>query len=517
MHVTKIYTRTHARRSLFHTAFFRGMSQIATMLSYIVLVRAMTEAEFGIFNLMYAVLPVVSAVASFGLDQTLKRFQPEYLRAGNSLAAHRLFRVIGLSRFGATAAVLAILLLAWNSFAPHFGLAPYRWQFMMFCFIVLLHFQVNIHQISLASHMLHRFSVGMLAAMALTKLVAYSVLAALGRLDLETAILADTLGYGVAWVGLRYAHRKQCPAPEGVQQFRFDTKERRRLMRFGFFNNLNDAGVLGLNARIDNFFIAALMNTVAVGAYAFYTRLVFMTQRLLPIRMFENVVQPMFFSIPLTEAAERTPRYFTALLNTSLIVQLPMTAFVTAYHQEIVNVLFGGKFLEHSWLLPMIFAFATINVVAIPVTLVAQHAERSALLFVSKVFAIYNIAGLLIFVPIWGVYGAAFATGTAEVFKNLFVWWHIRHHARWLNGWSVLGLTVLVWGPTIGLAYGLKETLNAPPILDLAAGAALFVISSLIFIRSPALSKTDRQVLASVLHGKEARALRWLGLLPAQS
>lgn len=512
----KIYTRKRARRSMVHTAFYRGVSQVATMLGYIVLVRAMLEWEFGILSLMYAALPVVSAIASFGLEQTLKRYQPEYLRSGNAPAAHRLFRVVGLSRLGSTTAVVAIMLLAWNSFAPYFQLAPYRLQFMVFSLIVILHFQVSIHTISLASYMLHRFSVGMQAAMAVTKLIAYVLITTFGTLDLETAIVADLTGYFVAWCGLRYAHYRFCRPPPGASEFRFDAAERRRLLRFGFFNNLNDAGVLAINSRIDNFFIAALMNAVSVGAFSFYTRLVLMTQRILPIRMFENVVQPMFFSIPAQEAAERTPRYFTALLNTSLIVQLPMAAFVTAYHQEIVAVLFAGKFIAYSWLLPMVFAFATINVVAIPVTLVAQHTERTAMLFLSKIFAIYNIGALLVLVPIWGVYGAALATGTAEIFKNLFVWWHVRRHARWLNAWSMIGLTVLVWGSTIGLAYAMKQAMNTPPLLDLAAGAALFAISSLIFIRSPALSQTDREVLASVLHGREAKALRWLGLLPAR-
>ena len=78
----KFYSRGHARRSLFHTAVFRTLSQLATLGSYVVLVRGLTEQAFGILNLLYAVIPLIGMCASLGVGQTLRRFQPEYLRSG---------------------------------------------------------------------------------------------------------------------------------------------------------------------------------------------------------------------------------------------------------------------------------------------------------------------------------------------------------------------------------------------------------------------------------------------------
>jgi O-antigen/teichoic acid export membrane protein len=511
-----LYTRKKARSSLVHTAFFRALSQLATMLSYIVLVRAMPEHDFGIFNLLYAVIPVVSTIASFGLEQTLRRFQPEYLQAGNTAAAARLVRMVSRGRLASSFLVLGTILLAWNSVAHFFGLGPYRGQFALFCLVVLLYFQTNILQMTLASHMLHRFSVGMLSVLAVAKLIAYLLISWLGTLDLDTAILADATAYVVTYAGLRYAHWRYCSVPAEQRTFRFAPAERRRLLRYGFFNNLNDAGAMALNVRTDNFFIAALMNPYAVGAYAFYVRLTLMATRILPTKMFENVVQPLFFSIPSQQADQRVPRYFTALLNTSLLTQLPLAAYAFAYHREIVEVLFAGKFVEHSWLLPLVFMFSTINVLGIPVTLVAQHAERTSILLTSKILAIWNVAGLLLLVPPLGIYGAAIASGSAEAMKNLFVWWHVRHRARWTNGVSMIVSTLVVWGSVVAVCLLLKAAFEAKPVVHLIVGALITTVGALIFVRSPALSSTDREVLASVLHGREARALRWLGLFPAR-
>ena len=78
-----VYTRGRARRSLIDTVMFRALSQIATVAGYIVMVRGMAKEDFGVFNLLYAFIPVISTVASLGLEQTLRRYQPQ----GRSLKA----------------------------------------------------------------------------------------------------------------------------------------------------------------------------------------------------------------------------------------------------------------------------------------------------------------------------------------------------------------------------------------------------------------------------------------------
>ena len=82
-----LYTPDRARRSLFDTVTFRAIAQIATVLGYIVLVRGMSKAAFGIFSLFYTFIPLVGMLASLGLEQTLRRFQPEFLKTGQLAAA----------------------------------------------------------------------------------------------------------------------------------------------------------------------------------------------------------------------------------------------------------------------------------------------------------------------------------------------------------------------------------------------------------------------------------------------
>lgn len=508
-----LYTRGRARRSLIDTVAFRAVSQIATILSYVVMVRGMSKQDFGTFNLLYAFIPVISTVASLGLEQTLRRYQPEYLQAGNRAAANWLVRFVASARFGTNVILLSIVLLVWNYAAPLFKLGPYRAEFAIFCVLVLLHFQARILQISLAAHMLHRFSVGSIAVLSVVKLVAYSVLVWQVSLTVQSAILADTAALGIAYAFLYGAYRRNCLAGGQNGKYKPDPIERRRLLRYGIYNNFNDAGTMMLTTKTDNFFIAAIIDPISVGIYAFYTRLREMASNLLPVNLFENVVQPVFFSVPAEEADRKVPQYFSLLLNLNLMLQWPILAYATAYHAEIVQVVFGGKFIEHSWLLPVMAGFATINVVATPVTLVAQQEEKAGIILISKVFGIYNVIALLALLPIMGVYGAAIASGSAQAMKNGFIWWNVRRRARWTNAGAALLVSLGLWAVVVFACRALGAMLQGMPIISLGVGIIIVAAAGLLHVRGPALSVEDRRILSSVFRGREVAWLRRIGLL----
>lgn len=509
-----LYSRGTARRSLFDTVMFRALSQVATVAGFAVLVRAISTEDFGVYSLLYSFIPVVSTVASLGLEQVLRRYQPEYLRAGNKVAAAWLMRTVASARFGVNVLLLAALLLGWNYLAPIFQLTPYRGTFMVFAVLVLLHFQAQIIQLALASHMLHRYSVGAIAMLSIGKVIAYSLLAALGNLTLETAILADIAAYAIAFLYLRIAYHRNCLPPAPVVPYRPEREQRKRMLRYGLFNNFNDAGTLLMDAKTDNFFIAAFIDPISVGIYAFYTRLTEMAGNVLPIRLFENVIQPMFFAIPHEEASWRLRQYFTFLLNINLLLQWPLFAFCIVYHSDIVVVIFGGEYAGHSWLLPLLIGFSVVNTVGTPLTLVAQYKERAGIILLSKVFAAYNVIAMLLLLPAFGIYGAALARGSAQALKNLFIWWHVRREAVWTNAASAIPFSLCLWGAVDLLCYLVRVYAHIHVLAQLLVGALICTAASLVHMRGRGLADSDRRILASVFQGRETRHLRRLGLLP---
>ena len=512
-----LYTSGQARRSLIDTMAFRVVSQMATVVGYVVLVRGMTKEDFGVFNLLYAFIPFVSTLGSLGLEQTLRRFQPEYLRAGNMPAAAWLLRFVASARFGTNVILLSVVLLCWNQVAPLFKLTPYRAEFLLLGLLVVLQLQARVLELALASHMLQRYSVGSMAVLAVVKLLVYCLLWWQDALTVDRALMADAAAFAVAYAFMLAAYRRHCAPGTVVKQYQPERLERRRMLRYAAFNNFNDVGTLFLDRKLDSFFIAAMIDSVSVGIYAFYGRLSEMAMNLQPTTLFDNVLQPMFFAVNAESAEHRLPQYFSLLLNLNLVLLWPVLAFSLVYHAEIVLGVFGGKFVEDSWLLPLIIVFEFMNAFERPTWLVAQYKEKVDIILYSKIFGIYNVIALLTLIPIFGVFGAALASGSAQAMKNGFIWWHVRQWGRWTNATSALLSSVALWGAIVAVCYLLKATMVSSAILSLCVGLLLVAGGTLVHIRGPALSATDRAILASVFHGKELMILRRLGLLERPS
>jgi O-antigen/teichoic acid export membrane protein len=512
-----LYSRDSARKALVDTVTFRSVAQISTVLGYIVLIRGIPEEDFGIYSLLYAVIPLVSLVASLGLTQVLRRYEPEYLQAGNLAAAAWLVKLVSSARLIANLIVIAVILLAWDYIAPIVKLAPYRTEFLAFTVILLFSFQVAILQIALQSHMLQRYAIGSSIVLSLVKLIFYSLFFIYDKLSLETAILTDTLAFAAAYVLMKAAYRKKCLTSNARTKFRPDKKERKRLVRYGLFNNFNDAGVLLMYSTLDNFFIAAYIGTAAVGIYAFYSRLRNLVTAMLPEKYFQNVIRPMLFAIPAAEAHYKLPRYFSFLLNINLMIYWPAFVFSLAYHAEIVQIVFGGKFIEYSWLFPVIMFFGLLNTISNPSTLVAQYEERADIILYSKLFAIYNIGAMIVLIPQLGIYGAALAAGTAQTMKNLFIWWYVRHRAQWVNGRTALAISFGLWGSCTAVLFSLKAILPGPLVVDIFVGMIVVGGCGLLHIRSQAVSSSDRRVLEAVTPDRAVSLLQKIGLLPVAS
>jgi O-antigen/teichoic acid export membrane protein len=511
-----LYSPQQARRSLYHTVRFRAVSQIATVLSYVVLVRGMKEHAFGIYNLFYSFIPVITTLASFGLEQTLRRFQPEYLRTDKPQASAWLVRTVAGARFAATVLMLAIILLAWNLIAKRLDLVGYRMDFAIFGVLVILFLQSIILQLSLASHMMHQYSVGSVAATSVGKLLTYLAITIFGTLTLRAAILADIAAYGLGYILLAVAHWRLGRNVPPASGFHLEASERKRLSRYAVFNHLNDASSLLVYGQTDNFFIGAMLSPVAVAAYAFYAKLTEMINNLIPQKLFDNVIQPMFFAVPAAESDTRLSRYFTLLIDLNLALQLPVIAFVIVYHRELVQVFFAGKYLQYSNLFPLVLALSIVpSSMSVPISLVAQYHERAGLMLASELFGLYQVGAMLVLIPALGLYGAALSSGSFHALRNFWIWWQLRRQVRWRNIKGMLTMGLLIWGSVVVVCALLRFLLpQFPAIAQMAMGGVICSGGALIFLRSSGISQSDREILANLLHGHEARVLRWLGLVP---
>ena len=74
-------------------------------------------------------------------------------------------------------------------------------------------------------------------------------------------------------------------------------------------------------------------------------------------------------------------------------------------------------------------------------------------------------------------------------------------------------MSALIWGGAAAACYLLKSSTHGSALIEMLGGAIICGIAALLFIRTKALSKSDREILAGVFHGREARLLQRLGVL----
>src|SRR5690606_9835525 len=157
--------------------------------------RLLSESDYGIYNLFYALLPLLAAAASFGLEHTLRRYQPEYLKQGENRLADRLVRRIGVIRLLSTVAVLALIFFMWPHVAPVFEIEDYRSIFLLFALLAVTHFQCSILTIALSSHLLQKQNLGVHAGFSVLKTLGYAVVGYGWGLGLWEVFLIDLAVY----------------------------------------------------------------------------------------------------------------------------------------------------------------------------------------------------------------------------------------------------------------------------------------------------------------------------------
>ena len=473
------------------TLIFKTLSQALGLTASILIVRALSEAEYGIYNLLYTTIALIYMIASLGINNTLQRFIPEYYQRGEYSLAHNLYRMLTCFRLMTNILILGLILILWEQISPLLKLAAYKPYFMLFTVIIFLDMQRNMLDICLNSFFLQKYSKAIGCLFSGTRVIGYSLIIFLEK-NLWYAIVTDVSAYFIVFTCLQALYCKKVPA-KGGRHSSFLPREKKRIATYAFFYNFNDAGDGLLNSYFDNLIIAVVMSPAAVGAYSFCVTIVVLVGNLLPLRYFKEIIQALFFSVALSRKKNRTQFLFQSLIKVNLIFALPVFCFLMLFSRDIILIFFNGKFVDYAMVLCTIFFF--FEVLSVPTALVAQLQEKAKIIFYSKIFALYNLLADIILIQWIGIWGAALATGTAVLGKNLFIWNFVRTDATLKGMGNFFTKLILFWG-IASLVIGGLNRLSPDPMRHFLLGGGLFTL--LFFLQFQCrLFNSDEQMLAT--------------------
>ena len=212
------------------------------------------------------------------------------------------------------------------------------------------------------------------------------------------------------------------------------------------------------------------MNSVAVGIYSFYMRLNEMAINVLPGRLFDNIIQPMFFAMKPAEADGACRSISRFLVNMNLMVLWPILHSRVAYHAR--NRAGGIRRQIHRAVLAAADDLGFCNHQQLLDAGVSGGAVRRE---GAHPIAQQDIRGLQRARPVradarMGLYGAALAIGSSQILKNSFIWWHMRRRAVWVNAARRRSVSVAPVGRGDGAVLWDQKRWCAPALVQLLLG-----------------------------------------------
>lgn len=224
---------------------------------------------------------------------------------------------------------------------------------------------------------------------------------------------------------------------------------RQRVARYGAFSFFNEIGA-GIVGRVSDYYIVAAMGTpLAVGMYAFASRMFRLFSQFLPVQEFISVLRPVFIT---RFTRKHTREDFLQIYNFIVKVMLPIYAFpglfFLAVGRPVITYVFDPKYLEAYWVSVIVLFMTVPMAFGLPLGLTIELIEKMQVKVYSKAIAVVSIIGGILAMKYFGIIGVAAVTLLCDWTKNLIMQIlirrdvYIRHDVKALRGYIVAWLAI---------------------------------------------------------------------------
>lgn len=379
----------------------------------IALARFLNQELFGIFSLAVAALSVIAEMSDFGLNAGLLRFAPYYISTNQTDKLKQLVKTIWRWR------VSLSMILTCGGIIFSYPIAKYIYgqvkvaPYLAFASIgvggvILLGFLATFLQAN--QRFVYNATVQSLKGF--LRLVIALILMAFG---VKNVFIYLSIFIFIPWILFIFNYRV---LPENFRKVEIDQEVKQKLhtqlARFSFW--LTIASLVAIvSSRVDQTMISHYLGLVDVAVFSVALQLL----QFFPIisNSISSVLMPKMSSLKnKTELTAFVKKAFRWVLVGTIGV-----ALLVYPSQYLIRFLFGQKY-DAAMPLYVILAYGTLlNVLAIPFSLAINIFNRT---HISVIFVfvqlLINIVGNFIFIPRYGIMGAAYTFAVSNVL--LFLW-----------------------------------------------------------------------------------------------
>lgn len=250
---------------------------------------------------------------------------------------------------------------------------------------------------------------------------------------------------------------------------------------------------------IDTLLVAILINSTAVGLYTTAFPLAYSLN--MGLNAVSTVLMPSVSQMESQGNFDRIREVYNRTARWGTYITLPALPFILLYAHEIVVLFFGSEYRAAGSVLAILASAITVN------TIVGSVSDTILGLGYPRVTAAMSFVGLvanvglnLLLIPMFGITGAAIATGSSLVIINiigmLFLWHHYRIHPIEMPK-LYYGSVVTVFG---GLLYLLSQRTEPDTLLLLfPIGFASYAVPVILYFVSGLAPDEDIEMLRGLI------------------
>lgn len=416
------------RKSSFYTIAAKLVTPIVTFLTTIYIVRMLSVNDYGVYNVLLAVMGYIGIFSSFGLPSIFQRYIPEFHERREIANLKRLITQGSLLMITLSAVFILLVILFSSQVGRLFKIDNWLNYFKLFSLGIIFSLEGSLLAIALTSLFLHKYFVISNIVYVFTRAGVLYFLLKAGR-GLEGLLLGEVAAYGILIMMFVYCYYSKFSRLNTINnKSSFPMK---RLSRYGGFSYLNEMGVMILDVSTDFLIISIFLGPLAVGIYSFANRVSQLFSRIIPHTLLGEVIRPSFFSkFTKTDNPKDLQKMGNLLVKIIAFCSIPLTFGIFILGDKIILHLFDPKYMSSLKVLWIVATFLTIRAFRFPLGLILQAAEKVNIIFYSKIFSVYNLILDLIVVKFWGITGIALVTGSAILFQNLFMYFFIYKYIR---------------------------------------------------------------------------------------
>ncbi|MCU7890875.1 MAG: hypothetical protein KZQ78_04350 [Candidatus Thiodiazotropha sp. (ex Ustalcina ferruginea)] len=402
--VAKHYGFSAVSRSLRPFIIGKGFRLLVSVAVLILLARHLSQKQYAVYISLQALIMIVGAISSVGVQQAILRYMPELRAIGNNLTMYRMLAIGMMLRAGLVASVMLLGLPFAGWLGETFGIESWLWILPWYAAVGVLRLSAMAMTQSLEALLWQKQAQYGMAIGGFTRLAGVLAFLIFGQLDLWAVLQIELFSEATSLLLMLLGWRSQRAADEHKHEGDpgWWAENRSRVFKFGAWSGLLNQTRILYGSAPNRLIAAHYLGVAELAILGFADSLNNLAGRLMPTRLMMSMIRPVFMAhysdrrdfdqlVRLSNLVYRLNLIFLALpIVLLLIVGEPVFLWATA-----------NKYGAAAYLLAGFLALMVAEGMRSTLELLVQAVEKNQILLTNLI----QSASLFISIPLFEYIG----------------------------------------------------------------------------------------------------------------